>query len=160
MEAFMLTSLIRSRPKPQAAVPLPPNPDVGVFQDIDYVEQVRLLNEVEARRVAQEQYDRNRREQDRIATEAMERRRLEQAEQERARRVAQEQYDRNRREQDRIAAEAMERRRREEADQEQQRLERVAPVEEAATAEHQRREQQQVDRLYREQANRWRTRSE
>ncbi len=107
--------------QPQAAVPLPPNPDVGVFQDIDYVEQARLLNEVEARRVAQEQYDRNRREQDRIAAEAMERRRLEQAEQERARRVAQEQYDQNRRQQDRIAAEALGRRWLEQAEQERAR---------------------------------------
>ncbi|SJL00687.1 uncharacterized protein ARMOST_04000 [Armillaria ostoyae] len=138
--------------QPQAAVPPPPNPDVDVFQDIDYLEQVRLLNEVEARRVAQEQYDQNRREQDRIAAyhaEAMERRRWEEAELERARRVAQEQYDQNRREQDRTAAEAMERRRVEEAVQEQQRLERVA----------QRRRQQEAERqrthhLHQEQVNR------
>ncbi|KAK0441822.1 hypothetical protein EV421DRAFT_2019677 [Armillaria borealis] len=138
--------------QPQAAVPPLPNPDVDVFQDIDYLEQVRLLNQVEAHRVAQEQYDQNRREQDRIAAyhaEAMERRRLEQAEQERARRVAQEQYDQNRREQGRIAAEAMERRRLEEAVQEQQRLERVA----------QRRRQQEAERqrthhLHQEQVNR------
>ncbi len=107
--------------QPQAAVPPPPNPDVDVFQGIDYVEQVRLLNEVEARRVAQEQYDQNRREQDRIAAyhaEAMERRRREEADREQARRVAQEQYDQNRREQDRIAAEALERRKLEVAEQE------------------------------------------
>ncbi|KAK0228802.1 hypothetical protein IW262DRAFT_1456020 [Armillaria fumosa] len=107
--------------QPQAAVPPPPDPDVDAFQDIDCFEQVRLFNEVEAHRVVQEQYDQNRREQDRIAAyhaETMERRRREEAEQERARRVAQEQYDRNRREQDRIAAEAMERCRLEEAERE------------------------------------------
>ncbi|PBK92812.1 hypothetical protein ARMGADRAFT_1063065 [Armillaria gallica] len=107
--------------QPQAAVLPPPNPDVDVFQDIDYLEQVRLLNEVEARRVAQEQYDQNRREQDRIAAyhaEAMERRRREEADREQARRLAQEQYDQNRREQDRIAAEALERRKLEVAEQE------------------------------------------
>ncbi|KAK0503542.1 hypothetical protein EDD18DRAFT_1327801 [Armillaria luteobubalina] len=149
--------------QPQAAVPPPPNPDVDAFQDTDYFEQVRLFNEVEAHRVAQEQDDQNVGQQDRIAAEAVERHRLEQAERERARRrVQQEEYTRNRREQDRIAAEAMERRRLErrrleqaeqerarQAEQEQQRLEQVA----------QQRRQQEVERqrtrrLYEEQVNR------
>ncbi|KAK0239865.1 hypothetical protein EDD85DRAFT_823594 [Armillaria nabsnona] len=89
--------------QPQAAVPPPPNPDVDVFEDIDYLEQVRFLNEVEARRVAQEQ-----REQDRIAAEAMERRRREEADQEQQRlvRVAQwrrqQQAEHQRREQQQV----------------------------------------------------------
>ncbi|KAG7448025.1 uncharacterized protein BT62DRAFT_965815 [Guyanagaster necrorhizus] len=76
--------------RPQTAL-LHQNPDA--FRGIDYLEQVRLLNEVEARWVAQEQYDHERREQDRNAAhhaEAMERWRREQADRERELRLERE----------------------------------------------------------------------
>ncbi|KAK0463853.1 uncharacterized protein EV420DRAFT_1729513 [Desarmillaria tabescens] len=99
-------------PQPQATVPQRQNPDVDVFQGIDYLEQVRLLNEAQTRRIVQQQYDRERREQDRIATL--------------------------------LAAEA---------DRERVRLERVAQW----RRQEAEREQQEADRRYREQVNRWRT---
>ncbi|KAK0463900.1 uncharacterized protein EV420DRAFT_1264275 [Desarmillaria tabescens] len=95
-------------PQPQATIPQHQNPGVDVFQGIDYLEQVRLLNEAEARRIAQEQYDRGRRERDRIVAlraEAMEQRRREEADRERQLRLEREtqwrqQAERQRREQE------------------------------------------------------------
>ncbi|KAK0210984.1 hypothetical protein DFS33DRAFT_343195 [Desarmillaria ectypa] len=80
-------------PQPQVTVPQHQNPDVDAFQGIDYLEQVRLFNEAEARRMAQEQYDQDRRERDGIAAlhaRVMERQRQEEADRERQLRLERE----------------------------------------------------------------------
>ncbi|PBK78443.1 hypothetical protein ARMSODRAFT_1077998 [Armillaria solidipes] len=92
--------------QPQAAVPPPQNPDVDPFRGIDYLEQVRLLNLAEAHRIAEEQYNRDRRQQ--IAAfqaRLTERQRQEEADRERELRLEREaqrrrqQAERQRREQ-------------------------------------------------------------
>ncbi|KAK0441813.1 hypothetical protein EV421DRAFT_1904410 [Armillaria borealis] len=92
--------------QPQAAVPPPQNPDVDPLRGIDYLEQVRLLNLAEVRRIAEEQYDQDRRQQ--IAAfqaRLTERRRQEEAGRERELRLEREaqrrrqQAERQRREQ-------------------------------------------------------------